>query len=135
MTGALVNLSADPSWRQAHTQGPGVGLGLGVGGNNQDHNTAVSVMQKTNPFPPLLAVLRRAAMKDLRLSTLICQVQHVVLPYHILITSLIYRILSYTHTPLKYTPFLIETAYQLTHIISSTTSPPPLTSHPGRGSL
>ena len=83
VTGALVNLSADPTWRQAHGQGLGLGPtahGPGLDGFS-DPPTNNNSMPKTNPFPPLLAVLRRAAMKDLRLSTLICQVRHLLFSY------------------------------------------------------
>jgi hypothetical protein len=67
--GALVNLSADPAWRLAHTSGGGRGSVPG----------GAAGAAKMSPFPPLLAVLRRSALKDLALSSLVCQVRRALL--------------------------------------------------------
>jgi hypothetical protein len=56
-TGALVNISADPIWRQCYI-------------SPESHQQ----VEKPNPFDACLGVLRRSALKDLRLSALLCQV-------------------------------------------------------------
>jgi hypothetical protein len=56
-TGALVNISADPMWRQCYIS-----------------PESYQQIEKPNPFDACLGVLRRSALKDLRLSALLCQV-------------------------------------------------------------
>lgn len=56
-SGALVNISADPMWRRCYIS-----------------PTSPNQSEKPNPFEVCLGVLRRSALKDLRLSALLCQV-------------------------------------------------------------
>lgn len=56
VTGALVNLSGNPLWRHSYKGNEG--------------------SKKLSPFPSLLGVLRRSALKNLEISMLICQVLH-----------------------------------------------------------